>query len=104
MREAIRLIEGFIQNMDLPTFEGDARTQSAVLFQFLIIGEAARHLDPQMLQRYPYPWHLVRAFRNFIAHEYHAIKLERVYLAAQDLQPLDDMLQRIIKTEFPNQP
>ncbi len=100
MREAIATIEGFMWNMDLTSFEGDARTQGAVLFQFMVIGEAVRHLDPDMLRHYPYPWHLVRAFRNFIAHEYHSIRLVRVYNAANDLDLLDDLLESMLRSEF----
>lgn len=100
MREAIARIGKYVQGIDLSVFEGDERTRDAVLFQFTILGEAVRHIDPEMLQRHPYPWHLVRAFRNFIAHEYHAIKMERVYRAAHDLGPLDTILKRILEQEF----
>lgn len=100
MRESIARIQGYVQDMDMEAFENDRRTQSAVLFEFVIIGEAVRHVDPDMLRHHHYPWHLVRAFRNFIAHEYHAIRLERIFHAANDLRPLDDMLRVILDTEF----
>ena len=100
MRDAADRIEEYVRGMDLHTFEGDTRTQDAVLLQFVIMGEAVRSVDPDILARHPYPWNLVRAFRNFIAHQYHAIRMERVYNAANDLAELKKVLARIVDTEF----
>lgn len=74
--------------------------QDAVLLQFMVLGEAVRSVDLDLLDRHPYPWNIVRAFRNFIAHQYHAIKVERVYHAANDLAALKQVLDRILETEF----
>ena len=74
--------------------------QSAVQYQFLIIGEAIRHTDDGILARYNYPWHIPRSFRNFIIHAYHGIKMERIYYAAQDLDALENEIQNIINNEF----
>ena len=38
----------------LEAFTSDDLLQSAVKFQFLIIGEATRHIDQTMLDKYPY--------------------------------------------------
>ena len=53
--------------------------QDAVLYQFSIIGEAIRYVDDEILQQYDYPWHAVRAFRNYIVHEYFGINLPKVW-------------------------
>ena len=60
-------------DVDEAAFLVDVKTQSAVQYQFLIIGEAVRYIDGDILAKYNYPWHLPRSFRNFIIHVYHGI-------------------------------
>lgn len=98
--EAIRLIREFVSGVDEKSFSNDKKIQSAVQFQFLVIGEAIRHIDTNILSRYKYPWHIPLSFRNFIIHEYHGIKIERIYYATQDLDKLENLLQQILEKEF----
>ena len=98
--EAIRLIREFVSGMNEKTFSRDVMVQSAVQYQFLIIGEAIRHIDDDLLARYDYPWHIPRSFRNFIIHVYHGIKTKRIYYATQDLEELENHMQSILENEF----
>jgi uncharacterized protein with HEPN domain len=98
--EAIDLIKKFVEGVDENTFLKDQKIQSAVQYQFLIIGEAIRHIDDQILNKYEYPWHIPRSFRNFIIHVYHGIKMERIYYATQDLNILEKEIQNILNNEF----
>lgn len=98
--EAIRLIREFIANVNETDFLDDKKVQSAVQYQFLIIGEAIRHTDEDILAKYDYPWHIPRSFRNFIIQVYHGIKLERIYYATQDLDTLENEMKNILKNEF----
>ncbi|MDD5570687.1 MAG: DUF86 domain-containing protein [Bacteroidales bacterium] len=97
---AINLIKEFVNKIDENTFLSDIKIQSAVQYQFLVIGEAIRHIDNRILEKYKYPWHIPRSFRNFIIHEYHGIKMERVYYATQDLDKLQKQINEVIKKEF----
>lgn len=76
--KAIATIHEFTDRSSAEVFSTDDKLQSAVLFQFLIIGEAIRHVDGTILDRYAYAWHIPRSFRNFIIHEYHGIKMDRI--------------------------
>jgi uncharacterized protein with HEPN domain len=98
--EAIHLINEFIDGVDEKSFSQDIKLQSAVQYQFLIIGEAIRHVDNEILAKYDYPWHIPRSFRNFIIHVYHGIKMERIYYAAQDLETLEMVIRKICEDEF----
>ncbi|WP_152270686.1 HepT-like ribonuclease domain-containing protein [Agriterribacter humi] len=98
--EAIKLIKRFVAGMDETAFSNDIKIQSAVQYQFLIIGEAIRHIDDAILTKYTYPWHIPRSFRNFIIHVYHGVKMERIYFAAQDLDELEKLIILILKKEF----
>lgn len=98
--EAIQLIKDFVGEVDVAAFLSDIKVQSAVQYQFLIIGEAIRHIDDDILTKYNYPWHIPRSFRNFIIHEYHGVKMERIYYATQDLDELEKQIKQILNNEF----
>jgi len=100
IKDAILLINSFVQNQTETDFLADIKGQNAVLYQFLIIGEAIRNVDNSILDKYSYPWHIPKSFRNFIAHEYHKIKLESVFRAANDLNTLLKIVEQILKKEF----
>jgi len=98
--EAINHIKTFLTDVDEKNFIIDIKIQSAVQFQFLIIGEAIRFIDDDILVKYQYPWHIPRSFRNFIIHVYHGIKIERIYYAARDLGALEKQISLILENEF----
>lgn len=98
--EAIKLIKAFVADVDEASFLADIKIQSAVQYQFLIIGEAIKHTDERILVKYDYPWHIPKSFRNFIIHVYHGVKMERIYYATQDLDALEKVIQSILKNEF----
>lgn len=98
--KAIHNIKDFTGESTLEQFQSDVKLQSAVQYQFLIIGEAIRHVDESILSRYNYPWHIPRSFRNFIIHEYHGIKMARIYHACHDLEQLKNVMETILEKEF----
>ncbi len=98
--KCIRSITEFVKGANPDLFETDIKLQSAVLYQFLVIGEAIRYIDDSILNKYPYSWHIPRSFRNFIIHEYHGIKMERIFYAANDLGELEKVMKQILKNEF----
>ncbi len=88
-----------MQDIDETSFLKDIKNQSAVQYQFLIIGEAFRYIDDGILAKYNYPWHIPRSFRNFIIHPYYGVKRERIYFATQDLDELEKQMNLIIQNE-----
>jgi len=95
---AAKKILQYCNGKDEATFLSDEMLQSAVLYQFLIIGEAIQHVDPELLRKYPYPWHLPKSFRNYIAHEYFGINLHQIYKTITDLLPdFTEMVNEIIE-------
>lgn len=97
---SINLIQAFVKDISEIDFLEDIKLQSAVQYQFLIIGEAVKYLDISILEKYDYPWHIPRSFRNFIIHEYHGVKMERIYYASKDLGKLKEQVNLILKNEF----
>jgi uncharacterized protein with HEPN domain len=101
IQKAILDIERYTRDLDLIDFLESDMTQDAVLLQFIIIGEAIVHVESDILDKYQYPWYKVRAFRNFIAHEYFSIKMSTVWeTTQQELNGLKVIINEIIETEF----
>lgn len=98
--EAVGLIREFCKGKEESDFLDDPMLSSSVLYQFLVIGEAIRYIDPELLGKYPYPWHLPRSFRNYIAHEYFGINLKQVFKTIIELLPeFKRMIDQIIESE-----
>jgi uncharacterized protein with HEPN domain len=80
---AARLIQTFIQGMTKEAFLGDLKTQSAVLHQVMVIGEAAKRLSEVFRERHPIlPWALMAGMRDHLIHGYDAVDLEEVWKTA----------------------
>ncbi len=101
IQKAILEIESFTHDVSKNDFLNDQLLSSAVLFQFSVIGEAIIYVETYLLNKYEFPWHQVRAFRNLISHEYFNIKLEAVWdIVVNDLPKLKQVIETILKKEF----
>ena len=99
MLEAIQHIQQYIQGLDLAGFSADQKTIDAVVRNFEILGEAARHIPEEVPKRYPtIPWSKIRGMRHLLAHEYFGVNKEIMWKTAnQDLLLLIPELQRVLK-------
>jgi uncharacterized protein with HEPN domain len=101
IEKAIDSIKKYVVNENVETFCNNSLVHDAVLFQFSVIGEAINHVEYEILEKYDYPWHKVRSFRNLISHEYFNVKLQSVWQTVQsDLPGLKEVIQIIIRNEF----
>lgn len=99
--EAINKIEKYCKDQDFKSFCENDMLNNAVLHQFLIMGEAIINIDKDILDKYKYPWHLPRSFRNFIAHEYFGINLEKVWNTVNiEIPLLKEVIYQIYNNEF----
>lgn len=99
--DSIITVENFIEDYSKTSFLNDRKTIDATLFQFAVIGEAIIHVDEEILDKYEFPWYKVRAFRNFILHEYHAIEDKVIWdTAKKDLPLLKKVIEVILRSEF----
>ena len=77
---AARLACGFIEGMDRAGFESDLKTQSAILHQLLIIGEATKRLSDGFRGTLPdVPWSEMAGMRDRLIHGYDAVDLDEVW-------------------------
>jgi uncharacterized protein with HEPN domain len=80
---AARLIHVFIQGMTKETFLSDPKTQSAVLHQVTVIGEAVKRLSQAFRERHPIlPWSLMAGMRDHLIHGYDAVDVDEVWQTA----------------------
>ena len=81
-----------------PAGSDSALLHDALLFQFVIIGEAVKHLAPETRDSEPdIPWTDIAGLRDLIAHEYFKIDLERVLdIIERDLPPLEQAIDRLL--------
>ena len=88
--KAARLAIEFKGTADIIAFLADAKTQSAVLHQLLVIGEAVKRLSPEFRAAHPeVPWKLIAGTRDKLIHSYEGVDLEQVWgMVTSDLPGL----------------
>ena len=80
MKRAIDQIEEFLDGVSQKTFFEDSKTQSAVLYQLLVIGEAVKRLSPEFrTQHNSMPWALIAGMRDHLIHAYDTVDWEEVW-------------------------
>jgi len=91
MQEAVQNTLRYTSGMDKAAFLADDRTQQAVFFNFVILGEAVSKLmagHREFLLQYPQvPWRSIRDMRNQVAHGYFAIDTEVAWRTVQYALP-----------------
>ena len=100
MAEAARLILVFRGELDHAAFLTDTKTQSAIIHQFLIIGEAVKRLSERFKTEHPsVPWRDIARMRDKMIHHYERVNLEEVWRATQvDVPNLVAFLQPLLPT------
>lgn len=76
----------------------DPLVHDALLYQFVVIGEAVKNLSDATRQRATeIPWNDVAGLRDLIAHEYFRIEMDRVMaIVDRDLAPLEAAIDRLL--------
>lgn len=93
--KAARLAIEFKGALDLPRFLNDRKTQSAVMHQLLVIGEAVKRLSPDFRTAHPeVPWKLIAGTRDKLIHFYEGVDLEEVWkMVTADLPDLIGLIE-----------
>ena len=93
--KAARLAIEFKGTAEKAEFLEDAKTQSAVLHQLLIIGEAVKRISPEFRAAHPeVPWKLIAGTRDKLIHFYEGVDLEEVWkIVISDLPHLIRLIE-----------
>src|SRR5262249_11089722 len=94
-------IREFIAGQDYETFWADLKTQSAVVLQILILGEAAKRLSPAFCDRHPeIAWADLMRMRDRLIHHYESLDPQEVWKAAtRDVPHLLSVLEPLLPKE-----
>ena len=88
MKRAVLLILQFAEQMDFDEFRTDLKTQSAVIHQFLLIGEIAKLLSEDFRKSNPeIPWSAIARMRDKLIHHYRGVDLREIWNAAEQEIP-----------------
>lgn len=96
--DAIETIEAYsVSSYD--EFLADAKTQDAILYNLIIIGEAANQISDEFQERYSaIPWSSMIGTRNIIVHGYDQVKLQIVWKILQrDLGTLKSEIVKVLE-------
>jgi len=70
----------FVKDISWETFQTDIKTQSAVLYQIAIIGEATKRLSPEFRNHHSnIPWSKIAGMRDKLVHDYDGTDFERIW-------------------------
>lgn len=94
---AIEKIDRYTADMTFEQFAADERTIDAVIRNFMVIGEATRHVPEDVRAASPdIPWRLMEGMRHVLVHDYDAVNLDTIWqTVTEDLPPLGEPLRRI---------
>ncbi|MBW4513782.1 MAG: DUF86 domain-containing protein [Timaviella obliquedivisa GSE-PSE-MK23-08B] len=98
---AAQKILRYKSGMDKATFLSDDKTQSAIVFQLLIIGEAVKRVSSELRSQYPeIPWSLIARMRDNLIHRYDDIDLDEVWKTSEeDIPTLLTALEPLLTQE-----
>ena len=88
IRMALDRIDSYTRGMSYEEFAADEKTVSAVIFNFLVIGEAVKHLPPTLTANHPeIPWRQIAGMRDKLTHAYFSIDNELVWKTVTAVLP-----------------
>jgi len=104
VQDIVESIDAILQrtaDMEFEDFMTNRTIVKADLYDFGIMGEAARNIPDEIRLRYPQiPWRLMGDMRNIIFHEYFQIELIIIWRTIQHNLPLLRVqLQEMLESE-----
>lgn len=99
--QAARLVLAFKEGMTRVTFGKDLKTQSAVLHQLVVIGEAVKRLSPEFRASHmDIPWSAIAGMRDHLIHGYDVVDLQEVWKTATvDVPDLLTALEPLVPSQ-----
>ena len=95
--DCISNINDFVKDVSYSELKNNVMLQSAILYQFMVIGEAAGNISKEFQNNHQgIPWGEIIGMRNKLIHHYFGVDLEVVWETVYEDLP---ELERLIKKE-----
>lgn len=96
---AIRRIQSFAVNLTKDDFRDNEEKQSAILYQIIVMGEAAKRLSPEIRATTSHvPWKEISGMRDILAHQYDRININTLWDVIQrDIVELEALIMPLIE-------
>lgn len=99
--DSIRNIQVFSKDLTMDQFLNSRLIQSGISFQLILIGEAISRVDPVLLEKFDYPWIIVKSFRNLIVSNSLETSPEKIWNTVNEQIPgLETVINLILNKEF----
>ena len=100
LRDMLKSIET-IESYAVPSYEifvEDEKTQGAIMFNLIVMGEAANKIPNEFQEQHPeIPWSSIIGTRNVIVHGYDQVKLQIVWdIIHKNLHLLKESLLNLV--------
>jgi uncharacterized protein with HEPN domain len=97
--EAIQRIEEFLDDLSFEEFSKDKKTLHAVVWNFAVIGEAAKQVPIDVKKMHPeIAWNRMAGMRDKVIHGYFGVDENIVWDAAKvDLPTQKPLLKKLLK-------
>ena len=98
---AARKILAFAQEKNRDELSVDTKSQSAILYQMIVMGEATKRLSAEFRGRHPeISWKSIAGMRDIVAHQYDGLNFETLWDAIQyDVPELLVLLKPLLPNE-----
>jgi uncharacterized protein with HEPN domain len=98
---AIKEVEDFMKGLSFDDFRKDTKAIRAVTMDFIIIGEAAKHVPLEARKKHPQiPWSKIVGMRNILTHEYPETDAEILWKTAKKRLPvLKPVIEELLNEE-----
>ncbi|WP_158859311.1 HepT-like ribonuclease domain-containing protein [Lunatibacter salilacus] len=99
--QAIAKINEYMRLTNWDDFKTSSMLKDAVLFQFAVISDAILEVDNSYLEKYDYPWYLLKTFRILLRQDNFEIRHIAVWhTIKENIVDLEKSVKLILNNEF----